>query len=295
MISTKERYLELLSLTQLYLMQEYGLTDRITESQETFEYFRKSVQQQKKTIPELPATPVKAPLVAIPPPPKPVAIDIPVPSVPIAIPPVLPVAKPSPVVNDPPPPKNISAPESKEKVPLFTVEAPPPAAAIDLQDLRKILNEKLPHFKFIDQIPDDAEGRRLAMGWTQAPRVKPVAILSFDEPQAHREFLANVAKAIEGLGAEVHIYEAKKVEQAKEWDALFRSSELKFVICSNSGLHSLPGLQKSHREVQKSGRHFLGECPLLLLSDIGFYLQEPSLKASLWRAIKEMVAIHIKP
>jgi hypothetical protein len=112
-----------------------------------------------------------------------------------------------------------------------------------------------------------------------------VLILTFDEPPAQHEFLSKVAVAIEGLGATAQVRSAADLEKLFSWDDIVTSKGVRLIIANNSALQLHEELHKLQREGQ--GRQFLGECPLLPLTDVGSYLQDPALKRTLWDAIKE--------
>lgn len=307
MSSARESFSELVSLTQLYLLQEHSLTDRVFDSLETFEYFRLHAQQQAKPPAVIrtnpppvqehqyplkkiePATPL--PAIQTPAqPPAPVSTQTLPPFQ--ASPQTKTLMAPSPAAPAAlisPPPAKKSTPDSIKPTALLVVEPLPSPPAIDLQDLRKTITEKVPHLKWTEHVPDDTEARKLARSWTQEKDPPQVIILSFNESPAHYTFLSNVAKAIETLGYTVQICKAGKIDQENGWDSLLGSQRLRLIIAGSAGVYALPGLEKRHRENQKTAHHYLGECSLLLLSDISFYLQEPALKRSLWSAIKELL------
>lgn len=282
----KERYAELVALTKQFLLQEHALTDRIYDSEETFEYFRRTAQQQPKpevkvapvTSPPPPApqlqpaaqsytaNPVRPPLAPIPAPPKPIAEKVPV----------------VPVVESEPPAKN--APKEKTGI---TIEPLPPLKPLDLSEVRKIMAERLPNIPLIDTIPDDSEARLK----TATHHLPNVILLSFDDLPAHVDFLTKVAAAIQGIGSSAEVRNAATMEKEIGWNTVLNSPDLRFIIASGDGIYSIESLQKVHREVQKEGRHYLGDCPLLMLPDIGCYLQDPSLKRSLWTAIKDQLKV----
>ena len=100
-----------------------------------------------------------------------------------------------------------------------------------------------------------------------------------------------MGKAIEKLGYSIKFCPALKVEREKEWGNILKAPHFKLIISESSGLHLLQDLKKHHREEQKLARHYLNQSPLILLSDISFYLKEPSFKISLWQAIKELLSL----
>ncbi|MEI8365951.1 MAG: hypothetical protein WCF65_05995 [Parachlamydiaceae bacterium] len=219
--------------------------------------------------------------------------------------------------------KSISAPPESKKIPLqtasgktpFAIEPPPPPKAIELHDLRKIILEKLPHMQLLDNIPDDSEWKKTAIISSDKYKTAEVILLtlrdcakvsstsrqsqspdaqvnftqSLNDTPVNTAFLANIAKALEAYGTTALVCHAAKIEQEKGWEEFLKSDKLRLVIATSGCLYTLPEMQKYHREIQKTARHYLGNCPLLLLSDISFYLTEPPLKHSLWNAIKELL------
>ncbi len=282
----KEYYAETIALTQLYLAQEYELEQRVFAEKHSYEFFKNYVLSKRAQ----PSTPMK--------PPAPVPIQkeevqmkqevaVPAPPIPKASPTTTPVvAKTEPPLPASPPsaPPKIEKPANNNK---FVLEPLGPAEAVDLTGIRKIAKE---HVALIDTIPDDSEAKRVNKGWDAMIGMVDVAILSFNENAKHQAFLKNVGIAIETLGCKSQLMSAQKIEQEKGWTRLLDEGKLRLVIASDYGIYTLPELLKQHREVPKQAKHFLGKIPLFLLSDIAFYLKEPSLKPSLWKALKELLS-----
>lgn len=308
MSSPQERYLELLALAKSYLLQEYRLSDRILSDQETFAYFKSDAlkrQEFKNQSPEkkpvLPLQPKQ-----LPPQPLPTTTLDPVPTrknsasttpTPVDAKVALPSSQPHsssskkdlhalPKISSQ---QNKTLPDSKE-IPPFNLELPPLAQVVDFSAMRKIIEEKFPQVRFVNKIPDDSEAQKLAHVWAEEKRVPQVLILAFDEIDRHQLFLKDIAKALEQRGIYAQIVNALKIEQNKEWQKQLQSPALQLVISSSSQFYHLSDLQKYYREGTKQGRYYLANCLLLLLADISFYFKEPSLKPSLWNAIKELLA-----
>lgn len=279
MISPHESFTELLDLTKRYLLQEYSISDRLFSEKETYDYFRAYALQNKKAehagqVKGNQAVPV-CPKVAN------------VPSVP-KVPPVANVP-PVPKVANVPPTERIKKEENVEtsqtsQRPELKLEQPAAAQAADFTELRKIIREKLPQVHLLDHLPDDTEAKALAAGWAKEKQAAQILILSFDEPPKHQLFLANIAKALQMFGFHAIVTNGLKIE-----NKILQSKELKLIVASSAGFYNLPELQKHHREDTRQGRHYIGDQQLLLLSDIGFYLKEPGLKPSLWKALKELL------
>ena len=306
MTSSQKLYTELLSLTKLFLTQEYLPSDKIFSEPETFTFFKTFAEkrQEGKNLHVNKPSPAPQPSV-----PKPTVIRNPAPpllqkqdtqikqAVPQNLKISLPPQKPIPDKTENRVPlekaakiqKN-SAPSENEEKPFFTLETPSPLKIQEFTELRKIITEKLPHLRLVDLIPDDAEAKLLASLWTQEKKKTQAVILAFDDISKHLAFLGNIVKALEVFGITAQIADAHKIERNQGWEDLLQSKELKLVIASSSGFHHLKGLQKHYKEGAKQEPHFLGGHALMLLSDISFYFKEPALKISLWIALKKILS-----
>lgn len=295
MTSIRETYLELLSLAQLYLLQEYAMTDRLPANSSDYTYFREYALKQSKQNP-----PVKS---ASPPPSPPSIKPVAIPSATIPKSPPVEIKR-SPLPSPPAPaPIQVDAPKKSSeaeivkespKTPIkentfFALEPLKPAAPLDLIEMRKTASEHLPGLALLNTIPDDLEARQRANAWEHQTSQPNVIILSFDDVSKHQAFLANIGKALAVCGFTSRVIRAGKVELDNGWDQLLQSEQLRLVIGSDVGITSLPRLHKNYREAAKTAKHYIGNAPLLLLSDISFYLKEPALKPSLWKAIKELL------
>jgi len=130
-MSPKEQLLELASLTQLFLLQEYNIKERLFANTRDFNYFKETATMPKP-----------APVIPIPaqePVAKPVA-----------------AAQAAPVPAPMPEEKKISSPEE-----LFALEPLGKPQGADLSDMRKLVSEKLPKLEIVDLIPHK-KSQRLA-------------------------------------------------------------------------------------------------------------------------------------
>ncbi|MEI8124919.1 MAG: hypothetical protein WCG42_04130 [Parachlamydiaceae bacterium] len=302
MSPTQDQYRELVALTQLYLFQEHTVSDRVFDAPETFEYFLKQAQKKNvNTVPEQKQTPPSTN------PPQSTYIPKASPSPTISKTNVstatqeinLPVssqASPKPIPEQKKPEaikiETVVAPvtSSPNKKTFFTIETPPPPKDVEMSDLKKIINEQLPHLQLIGQVPDDGEARHLPTLKQEAQRNADIILITLNEPPEHALFLSNIGKALEVYGFSIKTVSGITIEREKGWNTLLESSGLKLVIANNGSLYTLSEMQKHHKETQKPARHYLGKHPLLLLSDLSFYLKEPALKSSLWHAIRELLS-----
>jgi protein required for attachment to host cells len=156
------------------------------------------------------------------------------------------------------------------------------AAESGLSDIKKVLEAKFPSLVLLPNPPDDGEARKV-----NEKVLGEVVILCFDRQTP--PFLKNLAFAIQQEIASCSIVSAARLESEKGWENLLRQKHLKLILSSDYGLSGFPGGMQYFREVPKQAKSFLGNIPLLLLTDLSLYLKEPKLKPTLWRAICQML------
>lgn len=311
MTSVRTRYAELLSLTKQYLLQEFQPSQRIVAESSSYSYFKNLALQRQESGRTVPAPPIPR---QNPSPPSNPVPDAGNKAVIKELPPITTAEKAEKVQNAPPatpqaserkvpsmqpvPLPTASPPQERPAAPgnepahtphafRFALIPPAPPAAVPLDDLKKIVQEQLPQIKLIESVPDDNEAKSVSNDWEKDKVIPQLAILSFNEPAKHKTFLQQIASSLELMGYSSGIVSASKIEQGQGWHAFVASPQLKLVIAAGPAFETIPSLKKYHKESAKHGRHLLGDRPLLLLPDISVYLQEPSLKASLWKTIKD--------
>lgn len=292
----KEYYAETLALLQIYLHQEHEPSHRVFAEKPSYEYFKNYALSKraaatqpsapaKEEIREVRSTPLAPSSVTIAPP-SPVVknIEVAPPVTKIQTAPTL--SSPEPVAKESR--QETQAPSRPEKPGngKFVLEPLGPAEAADNSEMCKVISQHLP---IISTIPEDQEARRMNSDWRSLMVLMDAVILSFNENPKHLAFLKNMSIAIETLGLKCQLVSAQKLEQENNWSKLLEQNKLRLIIASDYGIYMLPELTKLHREVPRQAKHFLGQVPLFLLSDISFYLKEPNLKPSLWKAIKELL------
>jgi hypothetical protein len=297
MTSLKDPYVELLALTQLYLLQEYKLHEKICAEPSTYALFKQYALQKKESSPQPP------PSLSLPRPPQlqksqlssrpldpvnsPLDLAKPVKATATIMPKTV-----SPEEKSPPPQADKEPPNRspKSQVASFTLEPLPPAMPMPLNDVRSLIAEHYPAIPLAQQPPEDTLAKKIGKSWEYTASIPQAVILSFHEISKQQTFLNNICKALEIMGTPAKVFSANKIEQAKGWDNLLQSKELRFIIASDYGINALSDLMKHYREAPKQSRHYLGKIPLFLLSDVSFYLKEPTLKLPLWKALKEFLA-----
>lgn len=263
---TQELYAELIAQTQRFFLSEYELTQWKFVEAETCHFFRDYVQKHSsKPIPvkapppkPTPPTPVAKPVALKPPPPKP-----------------KPKPKPAPAKKEPkqskPQPKGFELQDSTQK------------ASADFSGFSDIVGTTLPELNPSDAI---AKQKKPTTHFATPP---DTLLLTFGEPPLHHQFLRHVAKAIEICYGSVGMIPAASVEAENGWAELLKAPNLRLIIATDIGLQSIPGIQKHIKESTKEGQAYLGNTPLLRLSNISSTLKDPKLKPALWRAINQLI------
>lgn len=253
-------FLNLLSLTQLYIFQEYEgqiISKKNLKSPVPSLNPETSVEKVKfqaspiDTVPKPLPQPTQGPIL-----PESVKIEVP--------PPVQDMAKP---VQS----KNFLSFEPLQETALKREES----------DFRALFKHNFPQYPLMESIPDDTLAKKKMLAWSYEREIPPVLLFSFSEDERQLSFLKNIAMAIT-----LHFIPARALAGKKmEWNTLLNNPALKLIIISDHELYSQPGLMAHYQEIPQHGKHFLQKIPLLLLSDLDLYLKETQLKPLLWRAI----------
>lgn len=281
MLTPKEQFSELLSLTQLYLTREFQLDDKEFLNKQSFRDLKKKMSGTAEPVikkPEPIQVPISLPIKEAVIPQK--LIERPLESI------TRKMKVPAPIQSAPPPPPVVT--EEKHFVP--DLPQAPPASTIDLS-YKEILKEHFPQLVLSDSIPTDHVAKREKDAWMAKQQILPVAILAFYEDAPSMALLKNIAKAINLRLAPAKVLNGIELEKEQQWETVLSNPDLRFVISGDYGLYLQPGLMKHYHQDPKTGTHYLNRTPLLLLSDISLYLKKPELKALLWNAICNQMGI----
>lgn len=294
MTSIKERYHELLALTQVYLFREYSLKGVQAANPETFHFFRKKMASTPSLIPvpqhkqnQQPLQP-SASQSAVPLPPAP-RNELSKPPSEKVLPPqaAAPVKTAAPLIDVAPPAlvENKYPVKSSGSKEVVLTPLPSSSTQRDHREFWQLFQTQFPTTPLSEVVPADTLAKKIKNAWLNEQMIPPIIILSFHDGEKHLAFLKNIARAITLRLAPARVISAPKLEQEKQWEALLSSTGLRLVIASDYGLYMQPALMKNYREVPQQAKHYLNNIPLLLLSDLSLYLKEPQLKPLLWRAI----------
>lgn len=308
MNSIKKCYAELLSLTQLFLLREYPLSDVKIVDPAVMAFFQKKMGSSpplniaKTTHPissslqptlQSPQAPTR--LTTTPPSPDPRPPETrPEPIPPSKPDPIPPNPLPPPTQPEPPPSEPVQPPimtqtnlnKTKSSSKGLTLEPlSVPASSRDHRDFWNLFPSLFPELTLCESVPNDSMAQKFKNAWLKHQEIPSVVILSFHDGEKELAFLKNVAQAISLRLAPARVLSAPKLEKENSWETMLQSPNLHLMIASDYGLYLQPGLMRFYREVPQQGKHYLNHIPLLLLSDLSLYLKEPQLKSLLWRAI----------
>ncbi len=287
-MNAQEKFTELISLTQLYLSREYKGKDICFASRETYSYFQRLSHETAKPFVNLPVPEKITPRSNN----ETVYNNV----VPVPVPVLVPV--PTSVPERAVPRNNIETPRSNSGTGTFTNQVPnhkrkqlalePLVTTTPYQidhSIKELINTKFPDLLIHEAIPDDAMARKLKNGWQKENTIPQVMILTFNQDESQISFLKNIAKAITLCLAPARVISGLKIEAEKKWDKLVEAQGVKLIIACDYAFFLQPSLKPHFKEDPKQGKHSLGSIPLLLLSDLNLYLQQPQLKPLLWQAI----------
>lgn len=285
----KERYHELLSLTQLFLLREHTLDEKLSAHPETAAFFHKkapilaSAPAEKKNFSVPPPQSIAPPIRAIKtssPPPEP----SPQPPLPTPPQPFPPSPSPEPPPKEPPPSPVQNELNKGKKFLLEPLTTSPPAQ--NHREFWTFFKESFPSLALIESPPDDAVARKMKNRWQNKQVAFSVILLSFHQQDQQRSaFLKNIAQAISLHLAPAAVLSVAQLEKEKRWEKILNPSQLRLVIATDDDLYLHPDLMRYYQASSQQGRHLLNQIPLLLLSDLSLYFREPQLKSLLWRAI----------
>lgn len=288
-------YLELITALKTYIGQEFPPTAAVVANPETLGYFKQILQKSKvlasqngmspptalptHTSPSLAAS-EPASLQNTPTPKTTTPKNLPLES----------LVAPSPLFVEQPAAHEVKAPEKIKLSPTLKREALEASKSKDFSDLCKLWDENYPHSPILKAVPSDARAKEICQRWQHPAAIPEVALLYYNENEHEKAFLSNLAAAISLYFVSAGLVAAPKIESEKSWHKFLSSPSLKFVISPHHSLYKLPELTKLYSEDPVRGNHTLGRTPVLLLSDISLYMQEPKLKIALWQTLCQRFA-----
>ncbi len=193
-----------------------------------------------------------------------------------------PALKPTPPPNKPPP--------DLHKIEKNRGEAPKERAPVQApnEEWGRLLQRLAPHLALSDEIPPDAGAQKRANQWKEKAQAAPVAILSFGEKGQERVFLDSLASAIAQKLAPSAVIDAARLEREQNWEIFLEIDILKLILAP-ADFQKRPQLMRHYKEFPSTSQLYLGKVPLLVLSPVSAYLNNPSLKRTLWETLCQLL------
>jgi hypothetical protein len=208
------------------------------------------------------------------------------------------IPQPLPPVVQPPPPAHIkrSPPPAPQPLPVEeSIKVAPPCAPVkqekkapvpSFDEVKKGIRKMAPTLHLVDEIPDDAQAKRLASSWQEKLPGVEVALLSCEAEAS--SLLKNLEKAITERLAKAEVVNAVEMEREKKWDLLFLRNRFRLIIASHDVKKHL-SLMSFYQENPAQGNLLLNKTPLLILEQASLYHSSSEKKALLWKTICQML------
>lgn len=254
MHSIKERYSELIALTQVYLLREHSIKDRIVFSQTEYPYFKNRTPQTISSPRETQQPPltVQPPISAKQPLPPQQKITVSQTQAPLL--------KKPPTSPTPPTEQKKEEPHRSALPPLEPLK-PAFTNASSFNDFKQIMKDHFAHIPLREEIPTDEEAQKINNRWKTAAQPS-VVILAWSDDEKCLAFLQQLASAITR-----HLAPAKVV-MASQLNNLPPS--LQIMITHEKSAALIPENLKRTQ---------------FLLPDIQLYFRDSKNKSSLWKAL----------
>lgn len=296
-----EDFASLVALTQLYLLQEHTIHERLPADLESFLFFKrfttnhplslltKQTQKPEQPLPKNSEIPVEK--IATP-----VSVE------------VIPTHQKTSIANPLSSQKQVvkATPPAPEKFSITTqnmtqitkkesIVAPatpdiqeialepmgePPLS--DFSSIKTSIIKLFPQYPINNTIPSDGEAKSLGIS------VKDVIIFTMNPSTEEELLLLRLCDAIQTrlapatLVKHIHI-PPEGLHNISLWDKFLQTSPLRLILITHTHLKELPHLQKSYRLVDH--KTYLGRIPLLIMEEPSLYVKEPQRKAALWKNI----------
>jgi hypothetical protein len=213
-------------------------------------------------------------------------------------PPARPILKPA---ASPPPPVS-AAPESPPpSIPRVSEkQIPPPAlpketSLLPSKALKTLIQRLAPHLLLFDEVPSDAVAKKISTRWKTKNQVARITLLSYGEIAEQRQFLEQIATALDVVFGPARLIAAEPIEKENQWDALLSATELEWIVCCDFALWQLQRLMTYYKETPAQQLRTLKDKPVFLLPDLSLYLKDPLLKRSLWRGLCQTLKPKTQP
>ncbi|NGX33767.1 MAG: hypothetical protein K1060chlam1_00108 [Candidatus Anoxychlamydiales bacterium] len=156
-------------------------------------------------------------------------------------------------------------------------------------DIKKSIEQKFPNISILKEPIDDKIAKQKSQKYKLKNISSTITILAYKEDEKLYRFLEKLSTSLSVYFYPSKVVSAYLIEKEDNWDD-FLKSDISLIISSDYTIFELKRLRTYYRENPSKGEKFLKDIPLFLLPDIFLYLKEPTLKASLFNALKQKIA-----
>ncbi|MBS0604615.1 MAG: hypothetical protein JSS60_06205 [Verrucomicrobia bacterium] len=171
----------------------------------------------------------------------------------------------------------------KSQAPVREAKPHETAETDNFSQIKKTLLRIAPAIKLIDEVPDDAQAKKVAGAWREKIPDAEVILLACETDAETLELLKSLGKAIDQHLARAKIVPAEKLEREKRWDLFLQKNSFRLIVASD-GMQKCLDLMRLYRAVPASSQFFLDKTPLLPLSPASLY-KSLEHKALLWKTL----------
>ncbi|MDF2578053.1 MAG: hypothetical protein K0S74_1537 [Chlamydiales bacterium] len=189
----------------------------------------------------------------------------------------------------PSPSNTVTTPTEEPLLSSFKLEVLSPCTVDSFNDIKAIVNQVYPNLTIQETIPSDALARQISSHWKYKAQIPDIVILSLNTEGPVHDFFNNLTQAINLYLAPAKTVHAMKWEKNNTWQQLFSAQQLRHVLIQQQLFDLLPNLKKSCHS-NEHGDLFFKDKPLTFLPDFTLYFEEPSLKASLWDTLSNLIS-----
>lgn len=297
----QDQYRQLLAELKLHITEEYAAGSWIRSAPETFEHFKQYALQKASKSPDIhkkpttvkveamPALPLNKlevkPTLLVPPATKMLTSSLQLedkvatPSKHNTANSIQRAAAQLPVMA---PASGIEKIAKEQRSLTFQRELPQPFIEEDYADITQFFVKRFPQIILHSAPPKDSAAKEFINQWRIPLSHPKVLILTFNENAKEKLFLSNLRYALDTEFGGIALYSADKIERQTGWKELLASQQLSLIIAHKGKMEALGGLMAHYTE---DPQPMLGKVRIYPLCDISLYIQEPLLKADLWKAL----------
>jgi len=193
--------------------------------------------------------------------------------------------------------KTLAAPKETLNKPSFQIaktkkislEEKPPIIEDNFSDIKQSFPKVFPNIKIVETILDDKIAKQKAQKYKLKNIAAGITILAYRENEKHYRFLEKLSIALNIYFYPSKVVSAYLMEKENNWDLFLSENDIFLIISSDYTIFELSNLRKYFRENPAKQEKYLKDIPLFLLPDISIYLKEPTLKSSLFKALKQKI------